>query len=235
MSEQPIKMLELEVFNELNLVRRFPHEYAKLLDEMIPYFKENEFDMPRYERTLTVEGQSAVKEAAAALRACPESLPPFTDISKGLSLAAQEHVKDTGKKGTRSHIGTNGSIPTDRIRQWGGWHKNAGENLSFGSKDAREIVLSFLIDDGIEDRGHRKNILNPDFRVIGVHHGPHSKTNVMTCVVFATGFGEGAIESLKTDYQIVQQAKEKDIDPILQQLMDHAVTSLDSEIKNKKK
>eukprot|EP00298_Acanthocystis_sp_HF-20_P004595 c14926_g1_i2.p1 GENE.c14926_g1_i2~~c14926_g1_i2.p1 ORF type:complete len:270 (+),score=109.21 c14926_g1_i2:64-873(+) len=221
-------LLHIEIFNEMNLVRRFPHEYAKYLDQMIPFFKGKIFDMPFRERVLTIEGKDAVVEAANFLRSGPTQFPQFTEISEGLCEAAKVHVEDTGKSGARSHIGTDGSLPTDRIRKIGGWHKLAAENLCFGATSAREIVLSFLIDDGIKDRSHRKNLLNSEYKVVGVHYGDHSSTHVMTCVVFATGFGAGAVQNLKIDLNILN-ANNDEVEPLLDQLMDTARTNLDHE------
>jgi len=224
MSAKVIKMIDYEIFNEMNLLRRFPREYAKFLDKMSHFFKDKEFDMPGYERVETVEGVKAVIEAAKVLREGPETIPPFSDMPEGLCRAAEQHVKDTGKAGTRSHVGTDNSLPTDRIRENGGWYKNAAENLDFSSTHAREVVTRLLIDDGIDDRGHRKNLLNPEFRVVGVNHGPHSKTGTMTCIVFTSEFGESAIEKMKLDLNLTRvtgdQAK-----PVLNELMSSARTN----------
>jgi uncharacterized protein YkwD len=47
-----------------------------------------------------------------------------------------------------------------------------GENLVGDISDVREAVLDLLIDDGVPDRGHRFNILYPEFRYVAVHEVP---------------------------------------------------------------
>ena len=49
---------------------------------------------------------------------------------------------------------------TERIEKYGEWNGKIGENIDFGSNEAMEIVISFLVDDGVSSRGHRMNLLN---------------------------------------------------------------------------
>ena len=59
-----------------------------------------------------------------------------------------------------------------------GW----AENCSYGYQDALSIVITLLIDDGIKDLGHRKNILNESYNSVGVAIRPHKKYRV-NCVI----------------------------------------------------
>lgn len=45
-----------------------------------------------------------------------------------------------------------------------------GENIQYGNKYARYAVIDLLIDHGIPDRGHRKNILNPNYKEFAVYY-----------------------------------------------------------------
>jgi uncharacterized protein YkwD len=65
-------------------------------------------------------------------------------------------------------------------------YTEVGENIYYGPYTPLEIVIQLLIDDGIEDLGHRKNLLSPKFNSIGVAIKPH-KTYEYNCVM---GFGQ---------------------------------------------
>ncbi|HKW09984.1 MAG TPA: CAP domain-containing protein, partial [Gemmatimonadaceae bacterium] len=64
------------------------------------------------------------------------------------------------------------------------------ENMTFGPATAHDVVAALLIDDGITDRGHRKNILDPDVKTVGISCGPHKSFRVMCDMVQAGGFVE---------------------------------------------
>lgn len=49
------------------------------------------------------------------------------------------------------------------------------ENIAYGPKDAKDAVLAMIIDDGISDRSHRKNILSEKLKFMGPCHGDHVK------------------------------------------------------------
>ena len=50
--------------------------------------------------------------------------------------------------------------------------------------------MALLIDDGVEDRGHRKNILKTSFTHAGAAVGTHKKYKTMCCIDFASGYKE---------------------------------------------
>lgn len=108
--------------------------------------------------------------------------------SRGLWLAAKSHADDQGPSGQTGHNGTRGSTMTSRIEAQGEWDRTIGENISYGYDQALDIVLQLLIDDGVSSRGHRKNIMNPEFRVAGAAIGRHSGYRFMCVQDFAGGF-----------------------------------------------
>ena len=50
----------------------------------------------------------------------------------------------------------------------------------------RDVIESLLIDDGVRDRGHRRNIYDASARLIGIACGPHPKFTA-TCVIVQAG------------------------------------------------
>jgi len=114
-------------------------------------------------------------EAIGVLKAI-KGLPLFK-TSPGLCQAAKDHVNDQGPKGGFGHRRSDGS------QFW-------GENISYGKDTAEEIVIQWLIDDGVPDRIHRKNLLNPYYRYIGVGCGYHSRYNIMGVMDVAEEYSE---------------------------------------------
>jgi uncharacterized protein YkwD len=188
------------VLAELNKVRCDPAAYSQWVrGTIVPQFHvdsaeptlrhmpgDNQPDM------ITGEGISAVDELIQVLEHTTAMQP--LSLSHPLHLAAREHVLDIGPNGVVSHTGTDGSSPTDRTERFGSWLGSVGENISFGHDSPDEVVLQFLIDDNVPGRGHRVAVLNPEFKVVGMWLGTHTKFAHCSTVVFAGGMGPKLIE-----------------------------------------
>jgi uncharacterized protein YkwD len=107
-----------------------------------------------------------------------------------MSLGAADHVRDQGRRGGLAHRGSDGSMAPDRANRYGRWHGRISENMSFGPMTARDVVVALLVDDGIPDRGHRRNIFDPRVRIAGVSCGAHKTYRVMCDIVHATAYTE---------------------------------------------
>jgi uncharacterized protein YkwD len=173
--------------DELNRVRTNPSGYAAALERDLQYYRGNLFRRPGDDAALeTREGTSAVVEAIRVLR----QTPPMSSLrlSGPISEAAEDHVRDQAPRGLMNHRGTDGSMAWDRVSRYGDWKKKISENMTFGPMTAHDVVAALLIDDGIADRGHRKNVLDPDVRLVGVACGTHKTYRVMCDMVQAGGF-----------------------------------------------
>jgi uncharacterized protein YkwD len=107
-----------------------------------------------------------------------------------MTLGAKDHIRDLRTSGASQHKGSDGSQTWDRVNRYGTWQKIIGENISFGHNKARNIVMTLMVDDGVPNRGHRKNIINPDFRVVGVACGDHPVYRTICVITFAGGYRE---------------------------------------------
>lgn len=182
--------IEKDVILEMNKARSNPKKYAALY--LAPFAKAFRSDGTYVKKggivMMTREGVAAVNECIKEMSAKKpvEILKP----AKGLSLAAQGHATSQAEAGQIGHIGTDGSSPFTRIEKYADC-RTAGENISYGAKNGREIVVQLLVDDGVADRGHRKNILHPAYTRTGVGYAEGHKTYGTECVInYAGGYQE---------------------------------------------
>jgi hypothetical protein len=180
--------LEQEVVKELNIARTAPRSYASHLKDMRRYFYGKELRRPGDIIVLTKEGDPAVVEA---IRFLENAKPlPALKLSQGMSRGARDFAEAQGRSGTVGHASDKGNQPWERISRYGTWKKMVGENIAYGLSRARHVVTSLIIDDGMPGRGHRQNIFNPNFRVVGVAWGPHTIYGSMCVIIFAGGYLE---------------------------------------------
>ncbi len=180
--------IELEVVAELNLARTQPGVYADILREYRSLIHGYYLQRPGEIRILLNEGVRAVDEAIDSLSK-QKPLQPLA-LSKGLTLAARDHAGDQSRTGQTGHNGSDGSTMSQRIGRYGSWEKIAGENISYGGKTARDVIIQLIVDDGVSSRGHRRNIFNEKFTVVGTALGTHPKYRTLCVQDFAGGYQE---------------------------------------------
>lgn len=175
--------LEREVIFELNKVRSNPAQYSKMYLEPLYFaYKEKIYRYPGQEPTLTKEGNKALMECIAALGKTPPM--PVLEVAGGLIKSAQMLVKDQ-QFGGIGHISRDGSTPQKRMEMYGEWDIESAEDLAYGNQEARQTVIALLIDDGVPDRAHRHNVLNPKFHFVGVATGKHPNYKTMCAIDYA--------------------------------------------------
>jgi uncharacterized protein YkwD len=87
-----------------------------------------------------------------------QALAPQTSLFR----AARNHSWDMANRDYFSHDTPEGWGPTDRARA-NGYPRGAAENIQAGAPNAYAVVNSWL-----NSPGHCKNLLNPNYREIGV-------------------------------------------------------------------
>ncbi len=85
-----------------------------------------------------------------------------------LEKAALAHARDMKRQGYFSHTSRNGNTVRDRIEKAGYQLKgyqgySYGENIAAGQRSIDEVMTSW-----IKSPGHCKNLMNPNFKEIGV-------------------------------------------------------------------
>ena len=149
---------EMTMINEINLVRSNPAGYI--------------YHIEKYVTDLQKEGNNAsavasARELIAELYRLPilSTLQPLECVYQ----SAKKNGLDQLKRGSPDHQGSDGSMPWDRIIRECPSLKDGNENLLGGVSDIRTIVITLLVDDGIQSRGHRRNLLQPDWQYVACH------------------------------------------------------------------
>ncbi len=179
--------IEKEIIYEINLFRSNPADYAdKYIAPLAKNYKGKLLYYPNDKPLLTKEGVRAVNECVRELK----KVAPLSVVSpsSGLTKAADDHVKDQSKTGKTGHYGSDRSDSRKRMERYGDWKVRIAENIAYGGTSARQVVIYLLIDDGVQDRGHRKNFIQPEFKNVGVSVGFHPEYNTMCVMDFAGSF-----------------------------------------------
>ena len=163
--------IELAVIDEINYARTKPKDYV------------THRLSTRYSANSSESYQEALDEVIDQMNKMT-ALPELTEAD-GLGKCATEWVNVSGPKGTVGHD----SNISARFRKYCTYN-TLGENCSYGYSTAEDIVAALLIDDGVEDRGHRQNILKTSFTHVGVAVGSHKKYKTMCCIDFTYGYQE---------------------------------------------
>ncbi|MEU8871318.1 CAP domain-containing protein [Streptomyces javensis] len=87
---------------------------------------------------------------------------PLT-VNEKLTKAAQDHSEDMAAHSNMSHTGSDGSSPGDRIERAGYSWSSYGENVAYGYDSPKSVMEGWM-----NSSGHKANILNCDFKEIGV-------------------------------------------------------------------
>jgi LysM repeat protein len=146
---------EMDMVREINLMRQNPAGYVQYIKEYIAHLQKNG-DMGSSIQTSY--------ELIGELDKTPKlsTLQPLQCIY----TAAKKHGEDQKSRGVTDHTGSDGSMPWDRVLRECPNLKDGNENLVGGPSDIRRAVILLLVDDGIDTRGHRKTLLNPEWQYV---------------------------------------------------------------------
>lgn len=176
------------VVSEMNLARQQPALYATFVQQVRANFDGESYLLPGGTRIRAKEGAHAFEEAIQFLRSA-RPRQPFT-FSEGMSRGAADHCADQASSGRRGHTGSDWSSPASRMNRYGSWGGRWGENIAYGKRSARDIVLALIINDGLPARKHRAIIFNPVFNFAGAAYGPHAAYRSVCSIKFAAVYKE---------------------------------------------
>lgn len=157
------------VLNEINAARQNPQQIIPYLEEYRRRFTGSRIRESDGRIITTVEGVAAVDEAIAFLRNLA-AVEPLQRI-EGLAKAADLQLRDLNVNPALQHTGADGSSFDERIERFGTIRGRIGENIAYRRNTARDILLLWIVDDGISSRLHRLNLFNAEFKKAGVAYG----------------------------------------------------------------
>jgi len=138
----------------------------------------NPTPVPPVVETPSVSGLSAIELEIVRLVNIERQkggLQPFT-ASSPLSNVARKKSEDMAIKNYFSHTSPTYGSPFEMMKSFGIKYNTAGENIAKGQLSAQSVVTAWM-----NSEGHRANIMNPSFKVIGVGHYQSSNgTNYWT-------------------------------------------------------
>ena len=179
--------IQISLYRELNKLRQDPRSYIPYIEAQMKLIKNNNI-LKKNDSNLqiqTIEGKSAYEEAILFLEE-QEPVEPLTKEIK-LSYAAQDLVKDIGERGVVSHQDKNGLYTSERIEKYCEWDFCANEVIEVSSKNPQDILVSFLVDDGLRDRPDRRALFQNIYNYVGIACGSHIEYEIVTVFVFAGG------------------------------------------------
>jgi len=116
---------------------------------------------PTYMKSLTLALLLLAPPAAVAARA-QAHLPPLREDGR-LDAAAAERMRDMEEQGYWAHQSPDGRSPFVWLLPHGYSFRSAGENLACGFETNELLMAGWM-----ESKGHRENILSPDYADCGV-------------------------------------------------------------------
>lgn len=160
-----------------NLVRLFPDKFSSL--EVLPYIEEHSMQKNQFVISLIADLKKQ--------KSLPALLPDSVLYEKAKQFAIL-----SGEKGQVGHYNF-----ANRMKGY----LLAGENCDYGSSKPLEIIMHLLIDDGVTNLGHRKNILNQEFIYVGVSIQKHKRYNYMCVMDFIGKKHEIETNNSKSHYK----------------------------------
>ena len=143
--------MEKRMLLEINFVRAYPKVYAKIIQQQLAARSQSIWGLKYSEYVAAIE---LIEELN---RAEPKRiLQPLSCLQE----AARLHGLYCQERGYSAHDGRNRSSPQERISAQCKKSKRGNENLAaVRGEFPRRAVINLLIDDGIDSRGHRYNML----------------------------------------------------------------------------
>ncbi|GAB4378324.1 MAG: hypothetical protein Kow0075_08110 [Salibacteraceae bacterium] len=161
---------EKQVIFYINLLRMNPALFSE--SYLQPYLDEH-----------SIKKDKDVKELMKELEETEGTMP--LKPSELLTKVARNHAVDMGETGRTGHTSSDGKSFKERMAEVSEKYAGVNENANYGLSDPLAIVIDLLIDRGVPNKGHRKNMLDPLMEYVGVAIEPHKRLRYNCVQVFA--------------------------------------------------
>lgn len=155
---------EKEILKVINEMRQDPQGFLER--EVKPYIENHDLRNNRYARSLIRELRDL------------EPLPSFS-IDSSLQEMAKTFAVKSGNHGWFGHRNY-----SQRFDDCASHLAHDAENIQYGLQDPLEIVIDLLIDIDVPSLGHRKNLLDPKYTVLGIGFADHKTYGCLTVMAF---------------------------------------------------
>lgn len=174
----------LKIIEQINSARKEPQAYADKVRKYIQYFKGKVLKIPENIPIMTTEGSVAYEEAAFFLDNS-DSLPPLK-YCPGLTHAAHDALLDIQKK---EDVDSLNEMNIDaNLEKHGTVVGHFAQAVDFGSSLPELVVVNLLVDDGDKAKENRQNIMNPQYKLVGVSTGAHPVYHKCSVLMYARHF-----------------------------------------------
>ena len=176
------------ILDEINSLRTNPSAYAEKILTYKGYFDKDLLKRPDGKKIRTQEGPAAYDEAAKFLKSAKPACA--LTASKGLTKIAEDllHVAQTCDAGAiDSHVDIK-----KLIKKYGSFDGSFGRLMEFGGEAAEHVVIDLVVSDGDRSRSQRDQLLDNNFKVIGLVAGDHPDFKKCTMMALATKFNYNA-------------------------------------------
>ena len=169
---QAAESFEEEVLAVINYARTKPQAFARHLR-----------DADSRQATWAGDEPGALDEAVGFLMRQPPL--PALRWDERLGTSARGHADAQGGTGQVGHVGPRGDTFPQRLQRVGFYAGLTAEGISYGQMSAEDVVRQLIVDSGVRNRGHRRDIFGGNYQAAGVGCAEHARYGAMCVIQYA--------------------------------------------------
>lgn len=173
-----LKELQQSVISETNRIRTNPKSYIPILEECLKNFHGNILTQSNEEAIETEEGPKAYIEAINFLK----KQRPISALKYDEEISKCSEILAANLSQGGTDLIEDEKNLEERINKYIDWDVAICENVDFGGNTGVDVILSILVDDGVQLRTHRDNLFNTKVKYFGVSVQKHPEYDFCTVI-----------------------------------------------------